>query len=203
MLRKQVNKKNKCYVVQSSELHVLWQWYKSRKTQSNWTSSSAPSKLLPANSILWRDALEPKLYEKNHAKTHHVSGSMFKKQYIQRPNCLFLLKNMAPNTPLTTHLFGLLRGRTSWCSGRCRTCRPKRLLETRWCCSHKRSGAKSGHESSRKIPTIHTFLPRICLNRLKLLFVSGCFAVSPSNLTIWSNLIKVPFSKKTRMIWMI
>ena len=114
----------------------------------------------------------------------------------QRPNCLFLLRNMAPNTPLTTHLFGLLRGRTSWCSGRCRTCRPKRLLETRWCCSHKRSGAKSGHESSRKIPTIDTFLPRICLNMLKLLFVSGCFAVSPSNLTIWSNLIKVPFSIK-------
>ena len=147
------------------------------------------------NSILWRDALEPKLYEANHAKPIMFQGLCFKKT-TQRPNCLFLLRNMAPNTPLTTHLFGLLRGRTSWCSGRCRTCRPKRLLETRWCCSHKRSGAKSGHESSRKIPTIDTFLPRICLNMLKLLFVSGCFAVSPSNLTIWSNLIKVPFSIK-------
>ena len=90
---------------------------------------------------------------------------------------LMFLENLAPNTPLTTHLFGLLRGRTSWCSGRGqRTCRPEGAAAG-FLAGAVRTSAAVLNLGTNLVEIHQLFIP-CCLESVEVVdFQNGCFTL--------------------------
>ena len=136
--------------------------------------------LTPRRNIIQTNQIIKNLFilkEKLFSKTIMFEGPCLKKTIQSLQYCLCFLKNLAPNTPLTTHLFGLLRGRTSWCSGRGqRTCRPEGAAAG-FLAGAVRTSAAVLNLGTNLVEIHQLFIP-CCLEPVEVVdFQNGCFTL--------------------------